>query len=448
MMACMRGLAARLALPAAVIAAMAAVALGAAVSASGASWHLESAFGEQGVATLPARYTWSLLVPGDAGSMFVSGSVTCTAPPSKNPDRCAGISRSLFVAHVSARGGLVHGFGRAGVAKLPVLSAVASMFALGGGRLLVAGVDEAGELVLTRLSANGTVDRSFGHGGVARYALPGRDHGKLTFDVEHDGDILAIYQQAIGSRRIGSTVFVRLLPSGSLDARFGRGGFREAAGRPGLTIGLLGSVGGSTLAADGEIVLAEEGLEPHPGAKLEWGLEEFSAGGVSSASFGDGGLAVVHPGALELDSEAALRGLFALPGGGVEAAYEGTALVANPQAFLGQEFADEIALLRFSSSGAPDPAFGLAGKVTVGPQYQAVALAADGETLTVGTSGGALAIGGVLGDGAPDPAFGGSAGVRIPLPHGLMAFDASPVLDGVDGISLLVDAADVVRLGS
>jgi hypothetical protein len=444
----MRGLAARLALPAAMIAAAAVAALGAAVAARGASWHLESSFGRQGVAALPARYTWTLLAPGRDGSLFVSGNVTCTAPPSENPDRCAGISRSLFVARVSAGGGLVRGYGRAGVAKLPALSAVASMFALAGGRLLVAGVDEAGELVLTRLSAKGTVDRAFGHGGVARYALPGRDHGKLAFDLEPDGDVLAIYQQAVGSRRIGTTVFVRLAPSGALDERFGNGGFREAAGRPGLTIGLLGSVGGSTLAADGRIVLAEEGLEPHPGAKLEWGLEEFSPDGLSNASFGDGGLAVVHPGGLELVSEAALQGLFALPGGGVEAAYEGTALVANPQAFLGQEFADEIELFRFTASGAPDPAFGVAGKVTVGPQYQAVVLAADGETLTVGASAGALAIGGVLSDGTPDPALGGAAGVRIPLPHGFTAFDASPALDGADGMSLLVDAADVVRLDS
>ncbi len=445
-MAWVKAIGVHMALPAVVIAAVAVLCLP--IAAQAASWHLESSFGRQGVAALPARYTWSLLVPGHDGSLFASGNVTCKAPLSKSPDRCAGVSKAPFVARISAAGSLVRGFGRDGVAKVPALSAVTSMFALATGGLLVAGVDEAGDLVLTRLTRSGTVDRSLDHGGLARYSLPGGGHGKLAFDLEPDGDILAIYQQAVGSRRIGRTWFVRLLPSGALDASFGKGGFREAAGRPGLTIGLAGSLGGSTLAADGSIMLAEEGLEPHSGAKLEWGVEKFSADGVGTASFGNGGLAVVHPGAVELLPEAALQGLFALPGGGVEAAFDGTALVANSQAFLGQEFANEMALSRFTASGAPAPTFGDAGDVTVGPQYQAVALAAGGETLTIGAVAGVLAIGGVLGDGAPDPALGGGSGMRIALPHGLVAFEASTAMDGANGLSLLVDAADVVRLGS
>ena len=364
-----------------------------------------------------------------------------------NPGRCAGTDQALFVAHVDADGGLVTGFGRGGIASVAAIDAAGStrLFALPGGDLLVAGEDRDGELVLTRLTADGKTDRTFGRGGDVRYKLAGREHQRVAVAVEPDGDILAVYQQTISPTEVGRTVLVELSPSGALDESFGKGGSLDASGGPSATIGPTGALAGVALASDGSILLAEESLGLSNG-RLEWGVEQLSAAGAAISGFGAGGLAVAQPGSVELFPEAAFQGLYALPDGGVEVAFAGTALVDNPHAFLGQEFRNEVELFRFTSSGAPDPTFGRAGKLTIGPQYQTVVLAPDGETLTAGDAGGELALGGVLASGAPDPAMGGARGVSVALHLGGVSVDAPVVLQGAGGISVLVNAADVVRV--
>jgi uncharacterized delta-60 repeat protein len=416
-------------------------------TAAAAAWHLQPSFGKRGVLALPARYTWSLLAPGPEGSLFAAGGVTCKAPPSMNPGRCAGTDQSLFVARVSAQGRLVAGFGRGGIASVAAIDAAGSprLFALPGGGLLVAGEDRDGELVLARLTPAGKLDPTFGRGGDAHYKLAGREHQRIAVAVEPDGDILAIYQQTISPTEVGRTVLVRLLPSGALDESFGKGGSLDASGGPSATIGPTGALAGVALASDGSVLLAEESLGLSSG-RIEWGVEQLSAAGAAIPGFGSGGLAVAQPGSVELFPEAAFQGLYALPDGVSEVAFAGTALVDNPHAFLGQEFANEIELFRFTASGAPDPTFGRAGKVTIGPQYQTVALAPNGETLTVGGSHGELTLGGVLASGATDPAIGGARGVSVALHGGGVSVDAPVVLQGAGSISVLVNAADVVRV--
>jgi uncharacterized delta-60 repeat protein len=416
-------------------------------AAAAASWHPQSSFGDRGVAALPARDTWSLLAPGPDGSLFAAGGVTCTAPPSMNPYRCAGTDKALLVARISAHGGPVPGFGRGGVLAVPAIYAPGStrMFAVPEGKLLIVGEDRAGDLTLVRLTAGGEIDRTFGRGGVARYGLPDREHNRMVAGIEPNGDTLAVYQQTTSPTELGRTVFVRLLPSGALDESFGKGGFLDASGGPAATIGPVGSLGGMALAPDGSVLLAEESLE-FPSGRLEWGVEQLSPAGATIPGFGTGGLAVAQPGSVELSPEAACQGLYALPDGGVEVAFAGTALVNNPHAFLGQEFRNEMELFRFTSSGAPDPTFGRAGKVTIGAQYETVVLAPGGETLTVGGAGGELALGGVLASGATDPAMGGARGVSVALHLGGVSVDAPLVLQSAGGMSVLVNAADVVRV--
>lgn len=416
-------------------------------AAQASPWHLQSSFGTGGVAALPAGYTWSAIAPGPQGSLFASGGVTCTAPPSMNPNRCAGLDASLFVARVSAQGTVVPGFGRGGVARVSSVSVAesAQMFALPAGKLLIAGEDRAGDLVLTRLSVDGTVDPTFGHDGVVRYSLPGHEALRLTVAREPDGEILAVYQQLVGPTGSSRTVLVRLLSSGALDRSFGRGGYLDAVGGPKATIGPAGSLGGVTIAPDGFVLLAQEGLESH-GRQLGWGVEKLGPKGAASAGFGTEGLALVHPGSVELSPEAALQGLFALPGGGIEVAFAGTAFVANPQAFLGEELGNELELFRFTASGRPDPTFGHSGAATIAG-IQAITLGPGGETFAVGAGGASLVLTGVLPTGAPDPALGGVSGTRLALQLGQIAVNG-PLLYSDGAINVLVNAADAVRLAS
>src|SRR5271168_107590 len=92
-------------------------------SARAASWHLDSSFGKLGVAGLPVRESASFplsLGPGDAGSLL--------APGPQGSVFVGGYARSrkgsFLIAHLSARGRLVKGFGRRGVSTIPAIYSV------------------------------------------------------------------------------------------------------------------------------------------------------------------------------------------------------------------------------------------------------------------------------------------------------------------------------------
>jgi hypothetical protein len=378
-----------------------------------ASWHLDSAFGKRGVAGLPVRETGpdslfpvpgpgakgTLLARGPQGSLFAGGF----------SDHKKG---SFLIARLSAHGRLVSGFGHGGVVTVPAIYATPErpprMFALAGGRLLVVGLDRADHLAVAGLTARGRPDRSFGHGGVAQYALPGVHANAIiaAAAVLPDGDMLAAYYlreapQPTNEPRIspglgeGPIELVRLLPGGALDRSFGEGGLLAASALSPATGEVL--AGGLTIAPDGSILIAyEQASIAGAGAAEAPAVQELTPAGVAAAGFGRAGVALL-PFTPEFEgvSSSLFSGLFALPGGAVEVSFGG-----------GGE------LFRFSAAGTPDPAFGTAGHTTQGPAALALAVAPDGETFAL-DSAPKLTVGGTLAGGAPDPALGGRRGERF-----------------------------------
>ena len=401
------------ALAAALTAALTAAGLLAAAAAPAASWHLDSAFGNRGVAGLPVRETGpdslfpipgpgakgTLLAPGPQGSLFAGGFAE-----HKNG--------SFLIAHLSARGRLVGGFGHGGVVTVPAIYSTparpARMFALAGGRLLVVGLNRSEHLAVVRLTAQGKLDRSFGHDGVAQYALPGVHASAIiaAAAIEPDGDILAAYYQREAPQpanepRIspglgeGPIELVRLLPAGGLDRSFGKGGLLTSSALSPATGEEL--AGGVTIARDGSILVAYE-QATLPGTSLTEApaVQELSPAAVADNAFGKGGVALLPytPRFQGVDSSL-FSGMFALPGGAVEVSFGG-----------GGE------LFRFSAAGSPEDAFGTAGHTTQGPAALALAVAPDGETFAL-DSAPKLTVGATLNDGAPDPALGGRKGERF-----------------------------------
>jgi len=417
-------------------------------SAQAASWHLDSSFGKGGVAGLPVRegqidFQYSagpgdngqLLAPGARGSVFVGGYA--------NSKR-----GSFLVARLSASGRLVTGFGRGGVTIVPALYATPldppRMFALADGKLLIAGLDRVDHFVVARLTASGQPDRGFGHDGVADYKLPD-SHGHAIIAaaaVEPDGDVLAVsYQkevpQPVNEPRIaaglgeGPIEFVRLLPSGALDRSFGKGGFLTATGAPPATGG--GFAAGVTIAPAGSVLFAYEQASI-PGNNLieSPAVQELAPTGVDAAGFGEAGIAFLpFVPTFEGESSVTFGGLFALPGGEVEASFGGG----------GQ-------LFRFTPTGAPDPAFGTAGHSSVGPAVSGLAVAPDGETFAVDNIS-KLTVSGTLANGAPDPALGGGRGMRfaasLPGPRPNEETVVLELLAGNDSLSILI-GEDIVRI--
>jgi uncharacterized delta-60 repeat protein len=396
-------------------------------AAQAADWRLDSSFGAGGVERVAGGRYWSLLAPGPQGSVYVGAGAR-------------GRSRSFLITRVSAAGKVIRSFGSDGVASVPAVASQASpqMFVLSDGGLLVAGSDSAGHFVLTRLSAAGNLDHAFGHDGVAQYTLPDILDTSPTAKValEPDGDILAAYQD-FGSGEVGPgetpgpVELLRLKPSGALDHSFGRGGFLVL----GSSLPVSGDISGMTVAPDGSILLAYDEALTHP-ATGDAGIVELSSQGVPISAFGDGGFAPI-PASSDIETPD-LAGLFALPGGVVEAD------------FLSTVSAKRSGLFRFAGpAGAPDPAFGVAGAVVVASGGSGVAVSSSGETFIVGSFDHAMLVDGVLSSGAPDPALGGSTGARFtaPLPPGANEKEIEAVLPAEDGLWVLV-AGCLVRISA
>lgn len=423
------------------LAALVGVAQGA--NAQGSSWQLDSAFGRDGVAGLPLREHGSgtLLAPGPHGSLFVGGYA----------DRHEG---AFLVAQMSATGTLVHGFGDGGVTTVPDVYAFPQnpprMFALAGGKLLLVGLDKADELVAVRLTDRGRLDRRFAGGGVARHKLT-HVHGFAVLTaaaVETGGDVLAVYQREAPQPKDepaipvglgeGAIELIRLTASGALDDSFGHGGFLTAGGHIPLLLGYAGDGLGwactTTIAADGSILFAYEQAVSPTGEHAEApAVQELSPAGADAAGFGSEGAVYLPfvPAIPEANSEVC-DGLFALGGGGVEAIFGGEGRDSK---------LDDV--FRFAPTGAPEAGFGTSGYVTLHAPVDALAVGAGGETLSAGTAGRALVLGGTPANGTPDAALGGPSGKRfaanLPTPRGS---EEAPTVE------LLPDGAGVfVRVG-
>ncbi len=385
-----------------------------AVAADAGSWHLVSSFGRGGVAGLPVRERGreapsqgfalpervrSLIVPGPQGSLYVGG--------------FAASKRGAFlVARMSPAGRLVNSFGHGGVITVPAVywfkQDPPRLLALAGGRLLIVGLDHSDQLVAVVLSATGQLVHGFGRAGVAEYTLA-HLHGFTIITaaiVESDGDILAVYQkelpQPVNQPRVpegqgnGVVAYARLLPSGALDHSFGSGGFLTAAGKEfALLEGESGTVGAcqETLTSGGSLLVTYEGFA----------MEELSPGGETLGAFGvDAALPPASgPAYMHKNNYFFCDGLFALPGGAIEAA-------------KGSD------LIRLTAAGTLDPAFGHGGTADIGSHPEASAVASDGETFSAGDADGGLLLTGTLPSGLPDPRLGAHGqrfAVRLPQRH-------------------------------
>ena len=367
--------------------ALAALAVGlSATLAQATSWHLDTAFGKRGVAGLPLREGgfehFYAPGPGDQGALLASGP--------KGSVFVGGFAHSkpgaFLLARMSAQGKLVRGFGHGGLITVPAIYARPEhpprMFALGGGALLIVGLNRTHQLVVVRFSANGQPDRAFGHAGVAQYALA-NTHGHAIIagaSVESGGDILIGYFRSevpqpsnepaitygLGAGPLG---LVRLLPSGGLDPSFGSAGFLTAGGPPPETGEAVAC--DVTIANSGSVLLAyEQAFLPSGKGSESPAVQELGPTGADAPGFGDAGIAYLSstPVVEGVDS-IVCGGLFALANGEVEASFGG-----------GGE------LFRFTSAGLPNPAFGSSGHASSRRRVVDMALDANGETFALARS--------------------------------------------------------------
>jgi uncharacterized delta-60 repeat protein len=294
-------------------------------------------------------------------------------------------------------------FGRRGTVTLKATAAdaVAGAVKVISGNRVLAGGSAAGQFVVVRLRATGTLDSKFGTGGQVVPALPGTTlDGVRALSTFRDGRIVAAgtLRQADGSTRM---VAIRLLPTGEIDPSFGAGFGYVLAGPAGSELGAM------TMDRQGNVILG--GVRPGEVPIVI----RLLADGSLDATFGAGG--TLDGSTLGLAGR--VTGLLVRPEGTLTFTVGGGASSVYPATFT---------VVRLGPLGAVDPSFAGTGIVSIplGPGQAAGAGAAavrqgpSGTTLVAGTDltetgtpRGAIIR--LKGDGTLDKRFGSNGVARL-----------------------------------
>jgi|GEM_PF-4119953 len=303
-------------------------------------------------------------------------------------------------------GSLDPSFGTAGITLTPVgdVASAARTLLLPDGRIVVAGFSggaASSDVALARYTSSGTLDATFGTGGVATADLAGVDY-VASAALQPNGKIVVV---GYGSP-VGFTV-ARFDADGSLDATFG-------GGDGWLTVS-VGSVHDEAtdvaVQPDGRIVVVGHTARDAGFADIDWVVARLLADGSPDASFGTGGVATLDvEGGADLATAVALQ-----PDGQIVVGGSATSGTRQP-----------FAAARFDATGALDATFGTNGIALLDPAVSGLDFA---HTLDVTVApGGAIVLAGSAWDasndpdvavvrltaaGAPDGTFGGGNGLAI-----------------------------------
>ena len=377
---------------------------------------LDTSFGRGGkvMGTIGAS---ALAIEKD-GKLVAAG--TSNTGPIAGSGSDAGENRFALVRY-NANGTLDGSFGRGGKVTTPIVlgegdclggpptgGAGASASALAiqkDGKLVAAGGGSCGrfrggDFALARYNANGTLDGSFGRGGIVTTPTGGAS----ALAIQKDGKLVA----AGGSDN--GFALVRYNANGSLDGSFGRGGI--------VTTPVGSGAGASVLAIqqDGKLVAAGSSRNGHVGV---FALVRYNANGTLDKSFGRGGKVTTPIIGRGADADRPYPSLSAL------LIQQDGRLVAAGSSQNGSD--GVFALVRYNANGTLDRSFGRGGKVTtmIGPGAGANALAIqqDGKLVAAGERratrsdgpGGVFALVRYNANGALDGSFGRGGIVTTPL---------------------------------
>lgn len=282
-----------------------------------------------------------------------------------------GSDYDIALVRYKADGSLDSTFGSNGA----VITAVGSGWDLSGsvviqsdGKIVVAGqtLSAGGDynFVTARYVSTGSLDNSFGTGGIVKTPVGPSHDGGWFCALQPDEKILVVGPVHNGSNY--DFGIVRLNPDGSLDNTFGSGG------KVITPVGSSDDFGWSCVVQpDGKIVV---GGRSAVGGSNDFALVRYQANGSLDAGFGTGGKVTTPVGA------GSDRGRFVALQADGKIILGGTGTIAS---------SDDFALVRYNSDGSLDNSFGSNGIVTtaVGTGEDilwAVAVQNDGKILAAG----------------------------------------------------------------
>jgi uncharacterized delta-60 repeat protein len=241
---------------------------------------------------------------------------------------------------------------------------------------------------LLRYNADGSLDTTFGNGGVVATNIGPDDDQAYRLALQSDGKIVAAGRRGITfnptEQRKGHVGLARYNPDGSLDTSFGNGGKVDTDFGQGLESYALALI----IQPDGRIVIAGESTYRFLVARYntDGTLDmTFSGDGFALFNFGDQSWDHCRDAALQPDGKIVLVGI---------------AEINSPY--------DSFALARVNPDGSLDQSFGNGGKVVMVNQgdLEAVVLQSDGKLIALGTSNNAFKLLRFDESGTLDPTFG------------------------------------------
>lgn len=317
----------------------------------------------------------------------------------------------IEVLRLNADGSVDRSYGEGGVARVPIpdayISIPARALALHEGKLIVAAGGSGGAL-LARFNADGSLDRSFGGDGTA------------TTDRVGSADELAV--QPDGRILLVGDWIVRLLADGSHDPSFGDGGLvRLPAGVSANAISLLG---------EGRMLLAGLLAEDASSAPRDFALVRLLPDGGLDPTLGAGAGFVATDVAGGLRDEA-LDLAPLLDGGALLVGESGPS--TNPWAFA------TVSAARYTAAGVLDPSFAADGTLNLQPLRASrdavfdLLLDERGRVLATGRGAGRIATARFLPSGRLDPSFGDGGAVGAAVTGAPLGEQGERVLRYPDG---------------
>ena len=309
------------------------------------------------------------------------------------------VATRKVMARYLASGTLDLSFGTRGVLELTSLPAQVNSLTFeldGAGRWLIGalGAGCASNPCVYRLNTNGTLDPTFGNGGIG--TMPPGNPGAQADRILPlaGGDML------VAGQTNGGTGVLRLTASGTVDASFGLNGITVFPARGVLPFGPpLSSPASLRPASTGGYYLATAN---YPGGLFSYvrqpDLHRFDSNGHPDVSFGIGGTL-----ALFIDGTS-FGEIEELPAG----KFVGLLTINTGGGGTGNH-----ALFRFDTTGALDATFGVGGRAdsgvlgsTFGPAISPSFAHVGSQYLVPGSLGLHLALARMNADGSPDPTFG------------------------------------------
>jgi uncharacterized delta-60 repeat protein len=336
---------------------------------------VDTAFGANGVVVTGFGDTDDVssavtLLPG--GQIVVAGTATTLVN-----DQSTG--SEFAIAEYNADGSPDTGFGNGSGQELISFSATPgalssdvlhAMATTPGGLIYLAGQSNAGvgtglDFAVAELNADGSPVGGFGNNGRALLDLGGNDSINAIV-VQSNGELVAAGSTQNSISGVASIAMVRLTPAGTLDPTFGNKGTVITSVR-----GVDDEASSLALTSDGKIWLggtSATGSSADGTLTSDFVVARYTKVGKIDPSFGHG------PVIASFGQPAALTQILVRPDGELVASGKTTASLSglNPGAL-------DLALVRYTSTGVPDPTFNGTGKAIVNlaaatPSFHVLAL--------------------------------------------------------------------------